>query len=311
MTERSEGLVHRAMVYDDDQVFLDTAVTFLREGLEAGDAVLAVGSASGADGLRAALGARAEAVEFRDAAHWYAQPTRAIAAYSAFIAGHAGARIRVVAEPGWTCRTPVEIAEWTRYESIVNEAFAATEASVLCVYDRRTSVDGVVDGALRTHPELVGDGGPRPNLSYRDPPAVYAEVDRQELPPAPAHALATPVDDIDLRSLRAFVAGYAEDHGIASARCHDLLVATTEVASNAVRHGLPPVTCRVWAEDGHLVVEVADTGHWRTGTAPGFLPPDPLERRGFGLWGVRMLCPLVQIRPGPAGTVVRLRVPLR
>jgi anti-sigma regulatory factor (Ser/Thr protein kinase) len=191
-----------------------------------------------------------------------------------------------------------------------HQAFAEIDASVLCLYDRRTTTDDLIDGAMRTHPEMLGDTGPRVNGSYLDPPEVFADIDGRPLPPVPARAFAMPIDSIDLCALRSFVAGHGKDHGISSARCHDLLVATTEVATNAIRHGLPPVTCRVWAEDGDLVVDVSDGGHWQSDGIPGFLPPDPHERTGFGLWGVRMLCPLVQIRTGPSGTTVRLHVSL-
>ena len=302
-------LIHRAMLYTGDQEFRDTAVPFLRQGLEAGEAVLAVVPGAALSGLRRAVGS--DAVAFRDAAHWYSQPTRTIAAYSAFIEDHPGVRIRVLAEPGWDCRTAAEISEWTRYESIVNQAFADTDAVVLCLYGRDNTDPRILDAAVCTHPELVGDSGPRANDAYLDPPTVYAEVDRQPLAPVPLDAPAMAVDDIDLCALRAFVGGHAEHHGISSARLHDLLVATTEVATNAIRHGLPPVVCRTWADDDDLVVDVTDGGHWRPEGLPGFLPPNPLIRAGFGLWGVRMLCPLVQLRTGPAGTDIRLRVPSR
>jgi anti-sigma regulatory factor (Ser/Thr protein kinase) len=299
-------LIHRAMLYADDATHLRAAVPFLRQGLDAGEAVLSVAPAAATDTLRRALGS--DAVAFRDAAHWYSQPTRTIAAYTSFIQDHPDVRIRVLAEPGRRCGTPAEISEWTRYESIVNDAFAEIDAVVLCLYDRRTTAPDVLTGALCTHPELVGDAGPRANDAYRDPPAVYAEVDSRPLAPVPPDAREMPVDGIDLRALRAFVGGYADEHGISPARRHDLLVATTEVATNAIRHGLPPVTCRTWADGEDVVVNVTDGGHWEPAGQPGFLPPDPPLRAGFGLWGVRMLCPLVELRTGPSGTDVRIRV---
>jgi len=304
-------LVHQAMLYAGEDTLLDAALPFLTEGVEAGEAVLAVIPAATTGSLRRALGLAANAVAFRDAAHWYSQPPRTIAAYSSFIEDHPGARIRVLAEPGWECGSEAEIAEWTRYESIVNQAFAEVDAAVLCLYDRRTTAADVLDGVLRTHPELVGDSGPCANDAYLDPSTVYAQVDGQPLPPVPAHAREMPIDGIDLCALRAFVGDHAEDHGITSARLHDLLVATTEVATNAIRHGLSPVTCRTWADDRDLVVDVTDGGHWEPEGLPGFLPPDPFVRAGFGLWGVRMLCPLVQLRTGPGGTAIRLRVRAR
>jgi anti-sigma regulatory factor (Ser/Thr protein kinase) len=302
-------LTHRATIYSGEQAFLDAAVPFLREGLDAGEVVLAVAPAASLDLLHGAF--RLGELAVRDAGHWYSQPTRTIAAYRSFIDVHPDRRIRVLAEPGWYHDTPAEVAEWTRYESIVNQAFAPVDGSVLCLYDAHGRAAEVLEGALRTHPELLCEDGPRVNAAYAEPSAVYAEIDRLPLSAAPPDAPAMPVDDIDLRALRAFVGDHAKRHGISSARLHDLLVATTEVATNAIRHGRPPVTCRTWADDGDLVVHVTDGGHWHPEGLPGFLPPDQFDRTGFGLWGVRMLCPLVQLRTGPEGTDVRLRVHTR
>jgi anti-sigma regulatory factor (Ser/Thr protein kinase) len=300
-------LNHRAMVYDHDDDFLGAAVPFVREGLEAEETVLVIRSSGGITGLRDTLGDAAKTVEFHDSASWYTQPTRTVAAYTRFIMDNPGARIRVVAEPGWECGSSAEISEWTRYESLVNQAFAPIDASVLCMYDRRTAAPGVIEGVMRTHPEIVDGSGPWPNGAYRDPETVFAEVDRDPLPPPPHGAASAPVTSADLSELRWFIGGHGRGHGLPPSRLNDLLVAATEVATNAVHHGALPITCRVWGEGDDLVVEVTDAGIWEPATAPGFLPAD-LTAPGFGLWGVRMLCPLVQLRTGDAGTTVRLRV---
>jgi DcmR-like sensory protein/histidine kinase-like protein len=299
--------VHRAFVCDRAGDFIPATARFVREGLAADDTVLVVGSEHGADGLREILGGDADLVEFHDAVSWYSQPTRAIAAYSSYILDNVGARLRVVAEPRWECASPVEASEWIRYESLVNQAFAELEASVLCVYDRSVADPLVVSGATITHTEIMEPSGPSPNPCYTDPRDVFAEIDRAPLPPAPPHAAAFSVGGADLTELRWFIGGHARGFGMSPARLNDLLVAATELATNAVRHGLPPVTCRLWADDAGAVLEVMDAGYWRPAEAPGFMPPDMVTPE-FGLWGVRMLCPLVQIRTGPAGTTVRLRV---
>jgi anti-sigma regulatory factor (Ser/Thr protein kinase) len=301
-------LVHRALVYGHEDDFIRHAVPFVQEGLAAGDLVLVVCSAGGIDRLRRTLGHAASSVDFRDGASWYAQPTRAVAGYSSYLLDHLDARIRVIAEPGGKRRTPAEVAEWTRYEALVNQAFAGVDASVLCTYDQRNTPPGMIDGAVRTHPELVADAGPSPNQAYLDPDTVYAQVDGAPLPPPPPHAVSFPVTGDDLSELRAFIGGHARGHGLSPARLNDLLVGATEVATNAVRHGLPPVGCRLWAEDGDVVIQVTDAGCWEPPPLSGFLPPD-MAATGFGLWAVRMLCPLVQLRSGPEGTTVRLRVP--
>jgi hypothetical protein len=299
--------VHRALLHDRDDDYLRTAVPFLREGLAADDTVLVVGSEHGIDGLRRMLGPSADSVDFQEAARWYAQPTRAIAAYSSYIIDNPGVRFRVIAEPKWSCATPAEAREWMRYESLVNQAFAQLEAAVLCVYDRRTAHPVVVDGALRTHPEIVADSGPSVNPGYTDPSTIYAEVDATPLPPPPPGTVSFLVEDADLSRIRWSLGGYARGYGLSPTRLNDLLVATTELATNALRHGRPPVICRLWTEESAVVLEVADAGRWKPSGVLGFMPPD-MGARDFGLWAVRMLCPLVQIRTGSEGTAVRLRV---
>lgn len=305
-------LIHQVLMYDHEKGFLDTVVPFVREGLDAGEAVLAVSTAPNVTSLRQALGTDSDAVAFVDSANWYVRPARTIANYSSFIAENATSRIRVVAEPGWETGTPDEVMEWTRYESIINQAFADIRASVLCLYDRRSTDTGLLDGALYTHPQVVdGCGGPRDNGCYVEPPALHAWIDRDPLPVPPSEAVTLPVDTDDLSALRAFGAKRARELGIDRHRMNDLLVAMTEVVTNAIRHGRPPIACRMWREDDDIVVDVTDAGWWRPDPVPGFIPPDPASLSGFGLWGVRMLCALVQLRTGPAGTAVRLHVPCR
>lgn len=309
MTSNAPGLRHQAFVYEEDIDFLRAAVPFVREGIAAGEAVLAIGSARGVTDLRRALGSDSDAVEFGDAASWYVLPARTIAAYTSFVAENATARIRVMAEPGWETGSAAQISEWTRYEAMVNQAFAGVDASVLCLYDRRTTDPRLLDGALHTHPELTDGARARPNDAYLDASAIHARIDHDPLPAPPPDAVPVPVDD--LTAMRSTMSGHARARGMSRPRLNDLLVAATEVATNALRHGLPPVRCRMWAEAGDLVVSVTDEGSWRPGGVPGYTPPDPAARSGLGLWGVRMLCALVQIRTCGPGTEVRLHVPCR
>lgn len=309
MTNSLPGLTHQAFMYDEDTDFLRAAVPFVREGVDAGEAVLAISSARGVTDLRRALGSASDAVEFGDSAIWYVIPARTIAAYSSFVAENATARIRVMAEPCWETGKAVEISEWTRYEAIVNQAFMDVDASVLCLYDRRKTDPRLLDGAVHTHPKLSDGVRTRTNDAYLDTSAVHARIDRDPLPAPPPDAVPIPTDD--LTAMRSAMGGHARAHGMSRPRLNDLLVAATEVATNAIRHGLPPVRCRMWADGDDLVVNITDEGSWRLDGVPGFIPPDPEVRSGIGLWGVRMLCGLVQIRTCGPGTEVRLHVPCR
>lgn len=104
----------------------------------------------------------------------------------------------------------------------------------------------------------------------------------------------------DMRSL-AERAGFGE-------RAADVMLALDELIANAQEHGGPPVIVDAWA-DGRLVVEVRDSGRgfhspdvWRSH------PPRPLNSRGRGLWIVRQLADLVDVRSGPDGTWVRMEL---
>src|SRR6187431_76991 len=61
------------------------------------------------------------------------------------------------------------------------------------------------------------------------------------------------------RVARAAVRGYSTDHGLDGAVLESALVVTSELVSNAVRHGQAPITlCLERLGDGALRVEVCD-----------------------------------------------------
>jgi anti-sigma regulatory factor (Ser/Thr protein kinase) len=87
----------------------------------------------------------------------------------------------------------------------------------------------------------------------------------------------------------------------------DLTLAVDEIAANSLLHGGGRGVLRVWAEPDTLVCEVSDEGVIRNPLVGRVRPAlDRLGGRGF--WLANQLCDLVQVRSGPAGTVVRLHV---
>jgi anti-sigma regulatory factor (Ser/Thr protein kinase) len=304
-------LVHRALVYSGEGEFLAAAVPFLRAGLTAADVVLVAASPPRLDGVRRALGPAAEPVLFIEAPEWYQHPVRTIAAYEEFLRAQEPRRVRVLAEMGWTRWARLEAREWMRYEAVVNTAFDTTGAHALCAYDRDTASPDLIAEVRRTHRELVEGGRPRPNAAYTDLGRLFAEFDREPLPLPPVFDT-IPIESADLHDVRAFVAARAARYSLPGDVLSGLLVAVTELATNAVRHGTPPMAVRLWAGGGDLICEVADCGLWRPRPAAtlGFVPPASAASGGFGLWGVRMLADAVQIRAGWDGTVVRLRMRL-
>ncbi|GAA2597656.1 sensor histidine kinase [Actinomadura fulvescens] len=307
----SETFSHRVLPYDGIDDFLAGAVPFLNEGIDAGDRVLAVTGLSTEVRLREALGSGADGVEFVEANGWYAHPSRTLAdcLADADRLREQGRRLRVLGEPAWTGRRPLEVLEWQRIEAIVNVAFAETGAALLCPY-ARTLPPGVVAAARRTHPETLRGSRAVDNPSYVNPWTYSAMCDEEALPDPPAWAARLDIEQPDLFWLRAWVTECARRTPLAEDDLQRLLVAVTEVVTNALRHGAPPIVLRLWTEPGELVCEVRDGGRWTAGSGFGLLPPRADGPGRFGLWAVRLLCSIVQIRTGAGGTTVRLRLAL-
>ena len=309
VADHHEAMVHRGFLYRDEEEVVDVCVPFLREGLEADDAVAVVAAKSNIAALRDALGQDAPAVQFEDALSWYQHPVRTIAAYDSFVKAESPRRVRVIAEPVWQGRTPLEVVEWARYESIVNAAFAHSGARVICCYDRRVLHPEILTDARRTHPEIIGGQGPEQSLEYTAPGPFSATCDRRALSPAPATAELLPVErTIWTPRASSSPSGPA---GTAWARR-----ASATWSPPSPRWRAPPCataaprrSCWVWTQDGDLVCEISGPGHWYPDALWGFTPPAGSET-GFGLWGVRMLCDVVQMQADADGTLIRLRTGL-
>lgn len=78
------GFVHQALCYGSDQEFLTGTADFLRDGLDAGDVVLAVLSGHHIALLTEELGSKARDVEFADSRDWYDYPSRTLGRYHAY-----------------------------------------------------------------------------------------------------------------------------------------------------------------------------------------------------------------------------------
>jgi anti-sigma regulatory factor (Ser/Thr protein kinase) len=306
VADRDDAMVHRGFLYRDEEEVVDVCVPFLREGLESDDAVAVVAARSNIAALRDALGQDASSVQFEEALNWYQHPVRTIAAYDAFVKAEAPRRARVIAEPVWQGRTPLEVVEWARYESIVNAAFSHSGARAICCYDRRALHPEILTYARQTHPEIIDGHGPETSDVYTAPGPFSATCDRRALPPAPLSAETLPISTADLDTVRAFVAERASRHGMGHDALRNMVAAVAEVANTAVQNGGTPAELRLWTVDGDLVSELTGPGHWYPDALWGFTPPAGSEP-GFGLWGVRMLCDVVQMQADADGTLIRLR----
>ncbi|WP_051712498.1 sensor histidine kinase [Spirillospora albida] len=308
----TRGLIHRALVYGSERDFAETVVPCLREGRRAGDALVAIVAPERADLLRAELDpGTARAIEFIDAAEWFTGPMATLAAYYDRTREQwwPRGRLLLLAEPPWAGRSPLEIREWHRHESLLNAAFAGSPSTFLCAYDARLP-GAVLDEVPRTHPELSGPRGSTPSGRFTDPAGYYAECNAEPLAPPPAHAAERGFTSGGLPGLRAFLQAEAVRLGLPEQRSLSFVLAVNEVATNIIREGGGQGRLWVWAAGGELVCDVVDPLSALSDRFLGYAPPTGPRRGEAAMWAVRRLCHIVEIRSGASGTVIRMHVPL-
>jgi anti-sigma regulatory factor (Ser/Thr protein kinase) len=299
------GYRHEAFLYSGQPEFLSGTSSFIRRAVSAGDPVLVVVSTAKIGLLRQQLGAEAGHVAFADMADVGDNPARIIALWQAFVQNNAGAaQLCGIGEPIDPGRSPTELAECQLHEALLNVAFdAVTPLWLLCPYDLEALAADVIDEAQRTHP-FVAHGDQRQASSVFELIDPADPFDRTLAPP-PAGAASLSFGSGDLRRLRAFVAGHAEQAGLEKEAATGVVLAVSEIASNSIRHGGGHGQLRVWTEGRALVCEVSDRGHI-TSPLVGRVRPATDAGGGAGLWLANQLCHLVQISSSARGTTVRV-----
>ncbi|MQA96152.1 MAG: sensor histidine kinase [Streptosporangiales bacterium] len=297
---------HSALVYRTPEEYVARVVGFVREGLAKGAPTLVVASGERREALCAELGPAQSAVRFADADTWFHSPGRTLAAYHRFVARHRREVVHLCGEPVWRGRSPLEVREWHRYESVLNHAFSGLRVRLMCAYESRTLGPEIVSTARRTHPLLTGRGR---SAHYLTPREFSRELDR-EPPVEPTGPTATfPVHD-DLGGLRDRVERQAALMGLPGRRVPDLVLAVNEIAANVVEHGAGRGAATLWIDEDRLVCDVLDEAGRLTDPLTGYSPADVLSVRGYGLWITRQVCDLVEIRPVTDGSLIRLHVKL-
>ena len=285
-------LVHRHFSYREETEFLAAGGGFLRSA-PPGGRLVAVASPRRLEALREAVPGELECHR-TDA--WFGTPPRALAALMTegrerwWRDGVAS----ILVEQRWAERDRREQREWLRYEALLNVVLAGTPTRMLCAYDAERDPADVLRAAPRTH---QGDG-------YTDPAAFVAECDRAPLP-VPREPLAVRrFHRGDLTSLRAFTDQNARALGLV--RTMPLLVSVNEVATNILKHGGGAGVLYVWSDGASVVCDLIDPAFRLADPFLGFIPPHPDRTGEAGMWAVRQLCDLVEIRSGRDGTLFRL-----
>ena len=298
---------HIALMYAGLADFVEQNGAFLREGIEREEPTLVMVGPEKIEALRDDLGDDAHRVYFIDMTKAGRNPAWIIPAWREFANGHPDRRLRGIGEPIWAGRTPDELVECQRHESLLNHAFADADGfTLLCPYDTDALSEAVIEEARRSHPCLAHAGEERASDSYRGVDACATPF-AEPLPEPETVVHGLPFNADTIESVRRSVARHAEREGLPSVRRDDLVLAVNEIASNSVRHGGGYGRLRVWTEDESVVCEVRDRGAILEPLA-GRERPRPGQPDGYGLWLAHQVCDLVQVRALPRGGAVRLHM---
>ena len=311
----SGGFPHDALLYDSVDHLVATIVPFVRDGLDAGDAAVLAVRADSTALLREALGDDPRVVVLDEDRVYGPRTPAAITSFRRLAKEYGpggGRRVRVVGEIDFG-PTERDWLEWERYESVINEALRGWDLWGVCVYDTHRHPAAVLESARRTHGQLVTPTSRTPNPAYTDPATYLRSLPVPDEPLERTPPRLSAGDVTDFIGLRHAVA--AELAGIAAPAdlVEDFLLAVDEMTSNAVRHGLPPVSLRLWTAPDRVVCTITDGGPGWDDPFAGYGPAhgEDLSRGGMGLWLARQLCDHVDItggqhHPGDGTISVRL-----
>lgn len=302
------GPLHTAVCHRTTDEALEHLVPFLEEALRHKDDVFVNLSADRGAALRAELGRDADRVRWSDTQHWYPHPGRRLRAIQDLVEGqarHGRGRLRFVGECAFAAGPPALVAEWERFDAVLNDALVGVPVSMVCTYDTSELAPELVERVGCSHP-LLGLSPSVENAEYVAP-ADYLAQARSAPAPVPQGA-----ERLSGRpkpaAVRALVQKVLRDAGLSEDRVDDISVAATEIATNAWQVGAEQIEVACWHQDGELGVQVDDDGPGLSDPLAGYRRPAPSDERGRGLWIVRQLADVLEIWPRDGGTSIRLRV---
>jgi anti-sigma regulatory factor (Ser/Thr protein kinase) len=298
----SRGYDHSALLYHSEREYVDSLMPFITEGLEQQQPVLVAVPGDRLDALLEVLGDAAADVTTADMTDFGRNPGRILAGQFSFVERHPDRRVRIVAEPAYVGRTESEYLACMQHEALANIAFSGSDIIGLCPYDASCLDQSVLDHVRLTHPELWQGGSRTQCPEY----AVDAALDRcnQPLTTSPAAVTHTVEHALHLAGARRCAERYGRLLGMAVDRVADLLLITTELATNSLNHAEGPCRLAFWYDNGFVICEARDTGHWDDPLA-GRRPPGSGGVGPYGLFVVNAIADLLRTHTSSAGTTVQ------
>jgi len=310
------GPSHAAVLYSSDEDLCARVLSFLRGGLDGGEAVVAVVSQRAEKIVGSALGDDAGQVRWGLPGLSYQHLGRASEAIRGYLAARraagAGTRLLTESELDGGPRGAGRLAAYLRAETAATQLFGGYGFPWVCLYDRRRYTPEVLADVARVHPQVVGADGLATESAEYIKPAAYLSAHPGPVSPIPPDvALEMKLTEVgDLAVARHRVGDVARVLGLTIADSRMAEVAAGEVIANAFRHGIMPGIVRVWCGQGIVTIRIDSGGPGEAAATAGFQPPDLAGGASAGLWVARQLADVVHVETRPDATIVELQFPL-
>jgi anti-sigma regulatory factor (Ser/Thr protein kinase) len=300
---------HDALLYSSAEELAAVAAPFLLDGLVAGDGAVIAAGPEATEVLCAAVGDHPLVLVLERHALYRTRTPTAIKTFRGLgEQASPGRRIRVVGEVDFGT-TLADRHEWQRYEAVINEALAASPLWGLCLFNTNLP-EPVLATGRDTHPQLITRAGRVANPDYVDPATYLAGLAIPDEPLERTSPTFAADNVTHFAALRRTIAGHLMEVAAPADLAEDFLLAVDEMTSNAVRHGRPPASLRLWTTPGTLVCTIGDAGGGPIDPFAGYGPAhgEDLSAGGMGMWLARQLCDHVALRRDEHGNTVRLTV---
>ena len=318
---QQQRYIHEALFFDTDENLLGEGLDFVSEGLRRGEDVALVCSADRNQLLHETLngggdltGGRLTLIDQREA---YRHATGALDFFQRLALRSASdgiPRARVFAEVPFG-NDQGRWAEWRRFEALCNVALAELRMWSVCAYDTRSTTPELDEIVRKTHPILHNNGQRGDNAEFVDPVAFLEAEPEADALPVERQPPIVLIPDIrsaeELRDARQRLhQALASVPGLATPRARDFLLGANELLENALVHGTPPVSVRLWIDQTALVCSVTDQGAGFRNPFAGYWRRLDVDLERHGLWLARQLCDEVSFHRRPAFTArARLTLP--
>jgi hypothetical protein len=299
---------HQALMYRTEDAFASSLLSFVREGVETGEALSVAGAPANLDALRSALGSASNEVLFADIKDRYVKPAQTLGTYLSFIEekldeGRPG--VRIVGEVVWPDRDVDLQREWIRYETSLNAILADVPVRLMCTYNTERLTPPRIDAARATHPSVIEDGVVSANDRYAPPERMLGDLTVRL--PIPARHEERRFDAGDVVGPTSFVVDQARRAGLTEDARSNVAAAVCEIVLGAAAGAGGPLLVAVWRDDDDFICQIEESSPPRDPLA-GYGPPQPGAPEDWGLWLARHLSDVLEVGTGSRGTAVRLKM---